>query len=106
MEDLLKELAKELTEAGPQRKKAARFTHEKEELVKVIETLEESVGQNLPEEDIIKRANEKGIGEEETKRLINELLRDGFLYRPHYMTGIVRIHGVSDYTQWSHDFPV
>jgi len=106
MDDLLKMLDKELMGEPQKKKGAVRFTHEIHEVLEIIEHLETKIGQNVPEEDIIKKAKEKGISEEETKHVIEELIRDGAIYRPHYMTGIVRMHGVSDYTQWSHDFPV
>lgn len=106
-DDLLKALAKDFLEGtGSKPKQKVVFTHEKHEIVEIIEHLEEKLGLNVPEEDIIQKAKEHGISEEETRNIIDELVRDGFLYRPHYMTGIVRVHGVSDYTQWSHDFPV
>lgn len=106
MDDLLKMIEKEFTGEPQKKRRKVSFTHEKHEIVEIIEHLEEQIGQNVPEEDIIKKAKEKKISEEETKNVIDELVRDGFLYRPHYTTGIVRVHGVSDYTQWSHDFPV
>ncbi len=54
----------------------------------IISSLEAEKGKNIPIEEIIKKAKEKGIDESKAEEVLNKMKRDGEIYEP--KPGIVR----------------
>ena len=48
----------------------------------IINDLEKAIGKIIPEEDIIRESEIKGVGEEKANEIINRLVRTGDLFNP------------------------
>ncbi|MEM7825589.1 MAG: LAGLIDADG family homing endonuclease [Candidatus Aenigmatarchaeota archaeon] len=51
-------------------------------LIEVIEELTNTIGKNIPKEDIIKMAKSKGLKEFDIEKMLNELKNNGTLFEP------------------------
>ena len=91
--------------SAAEQKKAPELTTDKHKIVEIIKELETRCSGGIAIADIVSEAKKIGFDEETTRAQVNELVRDGFIFRPRYMDDMVRLHGVSDYCPWSEDFP-
>ncbi len=82
-----------------------KIAREKQIVREIVDKLEESQGENIIEDDIVEAAKKKDVTERDARTAIEDLVRDGYLQRPDHMSGIVRIHGRTEFQRWGQEFP-
>ena len=81
------------------------LNRDKQTVVKIVGDLEKGQGINIQEDDIISEAKIKEIDEDTAEAIITELLKDGYIFRPRFTHGIVRMHGDTDFSPAAEHFP-
>ena len=85
---------------------AGKLYKNKQRIIEMIDKLEEYWGGNIPVEEIVNKAAEEEIGEEEVKATLDELVTDGYIERPRWMEGIIHKKGRHMmFCPWSQDLP-
>jgi len=107
MADILDTLREWLTSDGKQAAAAPAqiVNRDKQKIIEIVKKLEHKHSAGIPIPEIVEEAAKIGILEETARALVSELVKDGYLSRPRWMEDMVRLHGVTDYSPWSEDFP-
>lgn len=108
-DDIVRDVLRELDEfykgTGEIAQKPVEIINKSKQIVRqAADKLEEKYGENIPEDEIVKEAHKKGVDEEDARTLINDLVSDGYLQRPEHMSGIVRLHGRTEFQRWAQEF--
>jgi len=85
--------------------KKKELNTDKQKIVEIVDDLTNKNIVGVPVQDIVREAKKIGIDEEITRSIVDELVRDGYLIRPHYMSDMVRLYNVHDFSPASEDFP-
>lgn len=83
----------------------SKIAREKQIVREIVDKLEESWGENIPEDDIVEEAKKREVTERDARTAIEDLVRDGYLQRPDHLSGIVRLHGRTEFQRWAQEFP-
>ncbi|MFH1787074.1 MAG: hypothetical protein ABH829_05500 [archaeon] len=108
--DIMREVAGEIHGTDAPKKedglKVGKLYRNKRKIIEIINELENQWGGQIPVENIVNKAAEQDIGEEEVNATLDELVRDGYLERPRWMEGIVHRKGRHMlFCPWQQDFP-
>lgn len=91
--------------ATGQSARSETLNRDKQKIVEIVEECARKSYSGIAIADIVSAAKPAGIDEHTTRILVDELVRDGYLVRPSHMRDMVRLHGVTDYSPCSEDFP-
>ena len=81
------------TEPHPVPRTEPTINRDKQKIMAIVEECAHSAITGIAVADIVKKAAEIKIDEETTRRIVDDLVRDGFIYRPRHMHDMVRMRG-------------